>query len=244
MAAPDISMPSFDITNAEKAENVDRINSLLHQCGSLLESYGRTSSAFDLGDASFAVQDALFMANDPDACESPPLAKCYLYQGYVLEAMKKYTEARDAYQKAARISPRSFMERAASETAAGLVVQMEDKIQDGERKGDILPDINRGSALRLSRVQSPCKCENERLRTVSPRYTSPLVQEVSIGRGVYVEKPLLHSLSKPQQLVQCDEGWAAEIVSAPTGTDEDKDCQGMGMGMRWLVPDTSCCLLQ
>ncbi|OTA89836.1 hypothetical protein M434DRAFT_373395 [Hypoxylon sp. CO27-5] len=205
MAAPDISIPSFNITNAEKVDNVNPINSLLQRCGSLLKSYGERLSAFDLRDASFAVSDALLIANDPDVCESPPLAKCYLYQGYVLEAMKRYLEAHDAYQRAARISSRSFVERAASEMAAGLAVQMADEIQYRGRKGDISQDICRGSFLGAIQVQSRHEYSIEGLRKVGPRHTYPLVQEVSVRRGVYVEKLLLHNLPMPQQLVQCNE---------------------------------------
>ncbi|KAI0835212.1 hypothetical protein F5Y06DRAFT_299886 [Hypoxylon sp. FL0890] len=181
MAAPSI-MPSFSITDVEKVENVNHINSLLRRCIFLLESYGKRLSAFDLRDASFAVHDALFMANDLDACESPPLAKCYLYQGHVLGAMKKYPEARDAYQKAARISSRNFAERAASEMAAGLAVRMEDEIRDGKRKAGIWSDIIRQDSLHLNRVQSHYEYNNQ-LKKVGSPHTSQPIQECISNEG-------------------------------------------------------------
>ncbi|KAI1414416.1 hypothetical protein F5Y13DRAFT_197414 [Hypoxylon sp. FL1857] len=227
MAVPNISVPSFSITNDEKAENVNYINSLLHRCGSLLESYGKKLSAFDLRDALIAVQDALFMATDPGACESPPLAKCYLYQGHVLGVMKKHLEARDAYQKAARISSSNCIERAASELAAGLAVQMEDEFQDRKREGDIWSEIIRNDALRIIPVQPYYEYNKSQLENVDPQHNSLSIQEVSLRRGAWVEKPRLQSLPEPQRLIQCDEGWIAETVSTPAEGPEDKFCEGV-----------------
>ncbi|KAI1135568.1 hypothetical protein F5Y05DRAFT_405769 [Hypoxylon sp. FL0543] len=202
-------MPSFSITKAEKTENVNHIDSLLRRCGSLLESYGKSLSAFDLRDASFAVHDALFMANDPGACESPPLAKCYLYQGHVLGAMKKYPEARDAYQKAARISSSNYIERAASELAAGLAVHMEHEIREGKRKGGIWSDVVRNDRLIVDQVESHYGYNNERLKEVGTRP----IQQVRAGRGFCIESPRLPRLPKPQQVIQGNGDWTAEAAN-------------------------------
>ncbi|KAI4862391.1 hypothetical protein F4820DRAFT_451052 [Hypoxylon rubiginosum] len=137
MAVPELRMPSFGFTEDEKVDNDVHILSLLNQCSANLDKYRENSSALDLDDASFALDEALVMAEDSDTCKSPPLARCYLCKGHVLCAMEKYYEARTAYQKALSILGCNPIDNAASEQAASLAEEMGHKVRDTKRKGGI-----------------------------------------------------------------------------------------------------------
>ncbi|KAI1206847.1 uncharacterized protein F4807DRAFT_216815 [Annulohypoxylon truncatum] len=196
MAMSKISLPSFDFTEDEKVENQNYVNYLLHRSLELLDGYKKKSTVFDLYDAAVAVEDALAIAKDPGACESPPLAKCYLNQGHILEAMENYAEARSAYQKAARAPSYSALDRAASEQAAYCEAQIEQNVRDGRRKGGLWPDIYQPGSSNANPVQSP------NLREVGARKPS-------------IERPRIHNLQRSQHLAPCHEGWMTEAVSTP-----------------------------
>ncbi|KAI1103504.1 hypothetical protein F4804DRAFT_333259 [Jackrogersella minutella] len=176
MAVSDISVPSFDVTKDEKVENENHINSLLRRSADLLDSYRKESSPFDLHDASLAVQDALFIANDPGACESPPLAVCYLHQGHVLEAMNKYIEARNAYRKATRVPSRSSLDHTASEQAAGWAAKMDQKVRDGKRKGGIWTDAYQKGSSATAQIQPHLKLPSKPLEKGPLRRETPSSQ--------------------------------------------------------------------
>ncbi|KAI2465234.1 hypothetical protein F4781DRAFT_410042 [Annulohypoxylon bovei var. microspora] len=215
MAMSNISMPSFDFTKDEKSENENHINYLLYRSMELLDSYRKKHSAFDLHDASVAIQDALAMANDPGACESPPLAKCYLSQGHILGAMEQYPEARNAYRKAAKAPPYNSLDRAASEQAADWAAKMDQRVRDGKRKGGIWPDIYQAGSSTANPVQPPGDILAETFKKVGLYHAQPPVKDVGARKTPQFERPQLRNSPRPQRLVPCKEGWTAEGVHTP-----------------------------
>ncbi|XXH00915.1 hypothetical protein Hte_007266 [Hypoxylon texense] len=215
MAVPDLRMPSFGFTEDEKVDNDVHILSLLNQCMTFLDNYRENSSTLDLDDASFALEQALVLAEDLDVCQSPPLARCYLYKGHVLCAMEKYYDARTAYRKALRVLNSNPIDNAASEQAAALAVEMEHKARNAKRKGGIWsPDRSMWQDY-PPKVRLPIEYCGGRLRRASSRYVFPPCQQVRRSRP-FITEPRLQDLPQPQRLVESGGVWTAEVISAPS----------------------------
>ncbi|KAI6084096.1 hypothetical protein F4821DRAFT_262282 [Hypoxylon rubiginosum] len=200
MAVPDLRMPSFGFTEAEKVDNDGHVLSLLSQCSAFLDSYWTNTSTMALDDASFALNQAIVLAEDPDACECPSLAKCYLYKGHVLCAMDEFADARSAYLRASRMSSYSPIDGAASKQAAFLAMQMKHKIRDMKRKGGIWPPY-----------QSVENCGARAEKAVSP-YAFPPCQHVRRNRPRIIE-PQRQNTPEPHGLVESDGVWTPEVIS-------------------------------
>ncbi|KAI0883078.1 uncharacterized protein GGS22DRAFT_190386 [Annulohypoxylon maeteangense] len=214
MAVPNLSMPSFELTRAERIQNEEHVNNLVHHSIKLLNRYKKKSSMFDLIDASVAIEDAIAIARDPGACESPPLAKCYLNQGHILKAMEQYPEARIAYLRAASIPSHNPIDRAVSQKAANWVAQMDQKIRDAKRKGGIWPDIYRQTTSSTDPGQCPSELLTENLRNIDIYRTQPLLKEVGV-RKPSIEKSQHHNLQRLQDLIRSSERRMTEMVSTP-----------------------------
>ncbi|KAI1770063.1 hypothetical protein F4818DRAFT_278927 [Hypoxylon cercidicola] len=232
MAVPDLRMPSFSFMEDEKVDNDVHILSLLNQCAACLDNYRSSSSTLDLDDASFALDEALVMAEDPDVCESPPLARCYLYKGHVLCAMEEYAEARSAYQKAINTPSCNPIDSAASEQAGPLAVQMEQKIRDAKRKGGIWSPSDRPMLPHHPpAVRHTSEYGGARPKEEASPYDFPPVHQVGRHRPV-ITKSQLQSLLQPQRLVESDGVWTVEGQSTPSHREKSR------IGLRCFVQES------
>ncbi|KAI2629273.1 hypothetical protein GGS26DRAFT_598963 [Hypomontagnella submonticulosa] len=205
-------MPSFDFSKDEKTRNEHHINAILSHCESLLNRGREGLSAFDLQDASCAINDALFMATDTHACESPLLAKCYLYKGHVMWAMKRYVDARDAYKLASTVPSYNSIDRTASEEAAGLAEKMDQEVQDEKRRGGVWLNKYQVEHLHPSQGESRFEYYMRQVRMAGLHYDCPPIQNVQVRRAPCIQSVQLHNLRSPQQ-VEFHSAWKG----APAG---------------------------
>ncbi|KAI1758875.1 hypothetical protein GGR53DRAFT_471907 [Hypoxylon sp. FL1150] len=219
MAVSDLQMPSFGFTESEKVDNDIHVLSLLDQCAALLDTYRQNASTLDLDDALFAVNEATMLAEDPDACESPPLARCYLYKGHVLRATERYVEASAAYLRATHMPSNNPIDSAAAEQAAPLAREMDRKIRDAKRKGGIWQP---GS-------QSSGECVAWPKKAVSP-YAFPPCQQVRRNQPRVVD-PQLQNTLEPQGLVESGGVWTPKPISTISRREKIR------AGLRCLVQD-------
>ncbi|KAI0020336.1 hypothetical protein F4780DRAFT_779688 [Xylariomycetidae sp. FL0641] len=112
-------MSLFELTTEEKLSVTEDIHELLLEAVSLLDS-GRQNSVVDYAEALRLVKQALMLATDPDACECPPLARCYLIKGFILQDLGKDQEAHDAYRMASEAEPHDIYDEEAVQEAADL----------------------------------------------------------------------------------------------------------------------------
>ncbi|KAI1660604.1 hypothetical protein F4813DRAFT_400747 [Daldinia decipiens] len=205
MAASNIKMPSFGMTTTEKVKNKDHVNSLLQHCRALLHSYRNNPSEFDLDDAFTVVQDALLIASDPDACESPPLATCYLYKGHALWIMKRYQEAQDAYRLASKTLGTSPADRKASEKAVSYVVEIDEKVREDKRKGGLWTETYDLDFLHVdSRIQPRYKCRSEKLINTGLHHACPPIQDLGAKRVTHIEIPEFLHTPTPASPAKCN----------------------------------------
>lgn len=235
MAVPSIRMPSFGLTAAEKADNNASINATLQRCEAVLADEQKKHSPIELRDIVIAVQDAIVLAHDADACESPPLARCYLYKGHILETMKKYIEAGDAYRKAAKQPTGNHP--ADAEQAAERAAEMDRKVRDGKRRGRVGPSAYESGLLRISKMQSVYEWRIGGQKK-SFHYPCPPVQHVGARRTpCLVERPQLRRSHQPQRLVPCDGGWTAEAACTPRIQSRFRP------SIRCVTPEPSPCMV-
>ncbi|KAI5918878.1 hypothetical protein F4810DRAFT_553884 [Camillea tinctor] len=131
-------MPAlFELTRKEKRLFRNDIEAILRKCEGILANDRFELSIVDYAEAFRLVRDALFLANDPDACESPPLARCNLYKGHILHGLRRYPEAREAYWVASRAKPTDNLDTVCSRTATRLVMVMDKKILEKKRAAGI-----------------------------------------------------------------------------------------------------------
>ncbi|KAI1372799.1 hypothetical protein F4677DRAFT_462743 [Hypoxylon crocopeplum] len=228
---PNVMMPFFGFTAAEKAENEFHINSLLDQCGALLDESHKRLSFFDLRDAFVTVRDAMFIAQDPGACEFPPLAKCYLYLGHVMRDMKQYQAAHDAYQAASESTAYSSVDCAVPEQAAAFATEMEKKVRDGKRRGKIWSSVSRDNSSCIDIMQPRYERLDGHPELASFHHSWPLIKQANAEKTPCIQEPEIHNIAKPQRLVQCNGGWTAEEADTPSLNER------VGMSMRCLTPD-------
>ncbi|KAL7625850.1 hypothetical protein AAE478_005073 [Parahypoxylon ruwenzoriense] len=215
---PEIRFPSLDFTVDEKAETKRYINSCLRRCAALLDD-DQADRYQARHDAHGVVSDALSLAKDPDACESPPLAKCNLYLGHVLRAMKKYGEARNAYLEASKSPTYDSVDRAASQQAAEFASEMEQKVRDRKRKGGIWSAGYHGASPRAVRFHH-LGAHRQGVQLETAALQPPCTPKPEVHRtGSVVRKPtvhhLSHQISRPHMLIKSNGGWAAEAISTP-----------------------------
>ncbi|KAI1646734.1 uncharacterized protein F4817DRAFT_122450 [Daldinia loculata] len=212
MAASNIKMPDFGITTTEKVKNKDHVNSLLRDCRALLDNYRKSPSEFDLDDALTAVQDALIIASDPDACESPPVATCYLYKGHVLWIMKRYQEAQNAYRLASKTIGTTPADRKASEKAVSYVVEVDERVREEKRKGGLWTETYDSDFPHVdSRFQSRYKFRSEKLINAGLHYACPPIQDLGAKRVPCIEIPEFPHKPTPASPVKCSVHWAEEV---------------------------------
>ncbi|KAH9909700.1 hypothetical protein F4778DRAFT_712306 [Xylariomycetidae sp. FL2044] len=133
-----ITMPAFDLTRDEKLSMTRDVESLLHQCFEKLERAGRERHPErTYCEALRLVRDALIVANDADACESAPVAKCNLYKGQALRGLKRYVEAKEAFSLAMETEDEAIREK-----AEGKIHGMEHKVQAAKRRGGVYNAIH------------------------------------------------------------------------------------------------------
>ncbi|KAI0844592.1 hypothetical protein F5Y00DRAFT_273917 [Daldinia vernicosa] len=219
MAASNIKMPAFGITTTERVKNKDHVNALLRNCRALLDNYRKNPSEFDLDDALTAVQDALIIASDRDACESPPLATCYLYKGHALWIMKRYQEAQNAYRLASKTIGTTPADRKASEKAVSYVVDVAEKVREERRKGGLWTetydlDFPRGDNRSQSRYY---KSRSEKLMNTGLHYACPPIQDLDAKRVPCIEMPGFIHKPTPTSPVKCSVYWTEEAKSPTHG---------------------------
>ncbi|KAI1391685.1 uncharacterized protein F4822DRAFT_397453 [Hypoxylon trugodes] len=210
----EVRMPSFEFTPFEKAEYMNEIYTHLWRCATLLKNFGNGASASALEEAYDEADDALIIALEAEASESPPLAQCYIYRGHVLWAMKRYVEARFAYEDAMNIPTENSVDRTASEHAAGWVVHMDKKIRETKRNAGIWTAHQRNSAPKEQEVSIYKWREGER-RLFNISYACPPIHEVLAGKVSCVETVQIHHLTRPQRLVEYEGDWVSEIIPRP-----------------------------
>lgn len=127
----------FELTRKEKCLFNDDVMVLLRKCEKILANDRFEISIVDYAEAFRLVRDALLLANDPDACESAPLARCNLYKGHILHGLRRYPEARDAYLAASKAKPTDSLDAVCSRTATRLVSVMERKMLEKKRAAGI-----------------------------------------------------------------------------------------------------------
>lgn len=209
MAGPDISFPSFRLTEKEVADNTKHVNNLIRRSLELLDRYKSKSCLFDLDDAFAAIDEAVNLARYPDACESPPLARCYLVQGHVLNAMRRYPEAHIAYVNAVNVPPLNALDRAASEQGTFYAKKMDHKVRDSKRKGGVWPDICHHGSSATKILQSPDYFLAEDTNDVG------IIHKTSSARKPHIKSSRTQNLQRPRNLTLCNEGCTKEAVSSP-----------------------------
>ncbi|CAJ2506510.1 Uu.00g006400.m01.CDS01 [Anthostomella pinea] len=151
-----LNTSAFDLSMEEKLATREHIEELLLSCESLLASDRRQPSEADDAGADDAeadyvkavyaeayglLREALLFARDPDAGEFAPLARCQLYKGHILRALKKYPEAYDAYRLASTVRGHDSKDRLASEEALSIVENCEKnlakKLAEAKRNGGV-----------------------------------------------------------------------------------------------------------
>ncbi|KAI1078702.1 hypothetical protein F5B20DRAFT_582054 [Whalleya microplaca] len=163
MFMPD--MPSFDLSREEKLSTEGDVYSLLAYCASLLDHRRERVSLNDYCEAFYVVKEALYLANDPDACEKAPLARCNLYMGYILQALNRYPEALDAYRIASKVRGNNdAMDRHASHEAADLMLAMDRKVRRVKREGGVWSDAFKIACSRINRGLFNNDYRDEQLR--------------------------------------------------------------------------------
>ncbi|KAI1091751.1 hypothetical protein F5B19DRAFT_254102 [Rostrohypoxylon terebratum] len=208
MAGLDI-FSSFRLTEKEVADNTKHVNNLIRRSSELLDRYEAKSSLFDLDDASAAIDEAVNLARFPGACESPPLAKCYLTQGHIFSAMGRCPEARIAYVNAANIPPLNTLERAASKLGTSYAKKMDHKVQDSKRKGGVWPDIYHGPSA-TNPLQSPDHFVSEDTNEVG------IIHKTSCAKKPLIKSSRAQNLQRPRNLIRCNEGCMKEAISSPS----------------------------
>ncbi|KAI1505773.1 hypothetical protein F5X99DRAFT_367642 [Biscogniauxia marginata] len=113
--------PVFELTRREKLLFRRDIELLLRQCERILANDRNKLSVVDYSEALRLVREALMLANDNDACESAPLARCNLYKGHILRGLRKYPEARDAYLAASKARTNDSLDVVASRTGLKII---------------------------------------------------------------------------------------------------------------------------
>ncbi|KAI1494101.1 hypothetical protein F5X96DRAFT_56423 [Biscogniauxia mediterranea] len=142
----------FELTRKEKRLFRDDVVLLLRKCEMILANDRFEISIVDYAEAFRHVRDALLLANDPDACESAPLARCNLYKGHILHGLRRYPEARDAYLAASKAKPTDSLDAVCSRTATRLVSVMDRKILEKKRAAGIW-EMSGGGNFRASTAQ-------------------------------------------------------------------------------------------
>ncbi|KAI1396240.1 hypothetical protein F4819DRAFT_504622 [Hypoxylon fuscum] len=225
MAVPDVRFSFFDFSKDEKADNLDHINSLLQQCETLLDSYQRDPRDFVLHETRILVKNAMWMANDPDACEYPPLTRCYLCKGRILWATQKYSEAREAFRRASKAPNHSPGDQDLTAQAIALELRMEIESREMKRKGGIWSSTYKRISAQFNQVKKvryPGKYRDERLKKQALRYNLPPLQEARRSCSL-VTKPQLHEIPQPQRLVENDGVWTAEVIPASESEDDSRN---------------------
>ncbi|KAI0380883.1 hypothetical protein F5Y04DRAFT_281559 [Hypomontagnella monticulosa] len=196
-------MPSFDFSKYERSRNADHISTTLRHCAALLSKGRAGLSTFELQDASCAIDDAIFLATDQHACEYPFLAKCYLYKGHVMWAMRRYVDACDAYKIASTVPTHNSIDRTASEEAAGLADKMGEKVRIEKRRGVIWSNSDQIARCHPSQGDSRFERHLRRLKMVGFRYDCPTIQQVQVKKIPCIQNAQLHNLRSPQKAEHC-----------------------------------------
>ncbi|KAI8963113.1 hypothetical protein F5Y11DRAFT_166077 [Daldinia sp. FL1419] len=225
MAASEIKMPAFDFTSDERVQNKDHVGSLLRDCRAFLESYRKSSSEFDLDNACAAVREALLLANEPDVCESPPLATCNLYNGHVLWIMKRYEQAKDAYLLASKIPGVDHADRRASERAVDYAMEVDQKVLEERRKGGIWSENHDWDFLDVDRhMQSSLEHNGKEWENTRSHHTYPPIKKVEAKKTTRIEAPTFFRNPIPRKAVKSDIPRVVEAapLSPPPSPDTRK----------------------
>ncbi|KAI0007337.1 hypothetical protein F4779DRAFT_619688 [Xylariaceae sp. FL0662B] len=185
------NMPSFDLTTEEKYSMEEEVYSLLAHGASLLDSRRKNLSLNDYCEAFYVIKHALYLANDPDACDKAPLAQCNLYMGHILQALHRYPEALDVYRIASKVCTSNAMDRYASGEAASLTLVMDEKVRRAKREGGVWSDAFNMACLRISRGLFNNGYSMDQLRKAELFFPWSPEPRIRIGKGPLVQRPRL-----------------------------------------------------
>ncbi|KAI0546682.1 hypothetical protein F4679DRAFT_598488 [Xylaria curta] len=121
---------AFDLTPEEKHENLVDVKTMLVIAGSRIQKAKDVgASRNDWLKTLNLVNDALILAEDPDACDptDAPVITCHLYAGDCLLALNKESRAYSEYEKAATGVPHAFIDQPSVEIAAKRMQEMQVK---------------------------------------------------------------------------------------------------------------------